>query len=175
MSTSHAVDQTASAWNQVLAEAREIRSKQDSRLVNVQRQSQLIVAGFLAMTAIFVTAISISVASRPATADSSPLDGAAARYVAGAFAGFALVNCATWMRTHTLARHWREVAEFDVLTSFPGSVDAVPRLQRHLVNTYLDHFNHNEEILTRVQRRVGAQAVLTLLFVYTVPLGWVLL
>lgn len=175
MSTSHAGDQTAGAWSQVLAEAREIRSKQDSRLANVQRQSQLIVAGFLAMTAIFVTAISVSAAARPEAADTSVSERGLTPYIAGAFAGFALVNGVTWMQTHTLARHWREVAEFDMLTSLPGSVDAVPRLQRHLVNTYLDHFNHNEAILTRVQRRVGAQAVLTLLFVYTVPLGWVLL
>ncbi|WP_419552910.1 hypothetical protein [Candidatus Poriferisodalis sp.] len=175
MSTGQAGDQTAGAWSQVLDEAREIRSKQDNRLANAQRQSQLIVAGFLAMTAILVTAVSVSVAARPEAADTSVSEGELAPYVAGAFAGFALVNGVTWMRTHTLARHWREVAEFDALTSFPGSVDAVPRLQRHLVNTYLDHFNHNEEILTKVQRRVGAQAVLTLLFVYTVPLGWVLL
>ena len=175
MPTGQAGDQTAGAWSQVLAEAREIRSKQDNRLANAQRQSQLLVAGFLAMTAIFVTAVSVSVAARPETADTSVFEGELAPIVAGAFAGFALVNGLTWMRTHTFARRWREVAEFDVLTSFPGSIDAVSRLQRHLVNTYLEHFNHNEEILTKVQRLVGAQAVLMLLFVYTVPLVWVLL
>ena len=42
------------AWSQILFEAREIRNKQDARLASAQRQSQLIVAGFLAMTAIFL-------------------------------------------------------------------------------------------------------------------------
>ena len=175
MSISQAGDQTAGAWSQVLAEAREIRSKQDSRLANVQRQSQLIVAGFLAMTAIFVTAISISVASHPASAESSIFEGVATPYVAGAFAVFALIHGLVWMRTHTVARHWREIAEFDLLMGFPGGVDALPRLQRHLVNTFLDHFNHNENLLRQAQRLVGSQAVLMLLFVYTVPLVWVLL
>ncbi len=175
MSIDQADSDTLGAWDQVLVEAREIRNKQDVRLANAQWQSQLIVAGFLAMTAIFVTAVSVAVASRPESADTSAAVGVRALIVAGAFAAVALFNGATWINTHTVARHWREVADFDQLTSFPGSVDGLPRLRRHLVITFLEHFNYNEDIVRRAQRLVGAQAVLTLLFVYLVPFVWVLL
>lgn len=151
-------------------EARETRHRQDARLVNAQRQSQLIVTGFLAMTAIFVTAVSVVVAARPQSAGAPNGSGALVTAVAAVFAAVALVNSAVWISTHTAARHWREVAEFKVLVDFPGSTEALPRLRRHLVGTFVDHFNHNEIIVRQVQRRVGAQAALTLSFVYLVPL-----
>ena len=48
----------ADASDQLLTEARELRSKQDARLATIQRQSQLVVAGFLAIAAIVVAAAS---------------------------------------------------------------------------------------------------------------------
>lgn len=144
------------------------------------------------MTAIFVTAASVYVATQPGNAG-TPTESKAltetevpvateasneteaqiglealASLVGVGFALVAVLNEVAWIRTHTVARHWKEVADFDVLTGYPGSVDALARLQHHLVNTHLDHFEHNQAIVRRAQRVVGAQAVLTLLFLYAV-------
>ena len=169
---------TAAAWGEVLAEAREIRNRQDARLASAQRQSQLIVAGFLAMTAIFVTAVSVYVASQPENT-ATPIDlQALAPSVAVGFAAAALANGVAWILTHFVARRWRDVADFGALTAYPGSVDGLPRMQRHLVHTLLDHFSHNNVMLRRAQRVVGAQAMLTLAFIYSISyigsLFWVL-
>ena len=54
-------------WGQILVEARELRSKQDLRLTALQRQSQVVVAGFLAISAIVAAAVS-SLQADPARA-----------------------------------------------------------------------------------------------------------
>ncbi|WP_423915712.1 hypothetical protein [Candidatus Poriferisodalis sp.] len=128
------------------------------------------------MTAISVTAVSVALAYRPEAADTDSTVGLPSGWlmiVAVVCVGaVALVNGLFWIKSHTAARHWREVADFDVLTSFPGTVNALPRLQRHLVSTFLRHFNHNERIVRRVQRMVGAQAVFTLAVIYLVAVVW---
>ena len=123
------------------------------------------------MTAIFVTAVSVAPAFRSEGADTETAMGLQSgwlAFIAVVFVVAALVNGVFWIKTHTAARHWREIAEFDVLTDFPGTVNALPRLQRHLVGAFLGHFNHNERIVRWTQRLVGAQAALTLLVVYVV-------
>lgn len=174
MSNSPTAADSAGAWGQVLTEARDIRNKQDARLASAQHQSQLIVAGFLAMTAVFVTAVSAAATYRPQTLDMSSIGGQPGLVVVVAFVATAVVNGAIWISTHAATRHWREVAEFEVLKDFLDSVDAQPQLERHLVNTHLNQFQHNELIVQMVQRRVGGQAALTLSLIYVMPVVWAL-
>ena len=169
------------AWSQILFEAREIRNKQDARLASAQRQSQLIVAGFLAMTAIFLTAMSIYVASRHQTTAepvfTAPLTYTEPLAVIGAlaFTAVGLLNGIAWAFSHRIARHWKEVPEFDQFMDLPGRVDALVRLRRRLVITLLDHYDANERIVRWAQRLAGAQGAITLLFVYFLSSVWLVL
>ena len=172
---------TPEVWGQILFEAREIRKKQDARLSSAQRQSQLVVAGFFATTAIFLTAVSIYVASRPENTAERTFAGSLeyteplALVGAAAFTAIALLNGAAWVYTHRVARRWQEVPEFRDLMDFPGGVDALAQLRRHLVRTLLTHYNTNEHIVRRAQRAAGAQGAMTLVFVYWLSAVWVVL
>ncbi len=161
---------TDGAWGEVLAEVRELRSRQDARLASAQHQSQLIVAGLLAITAIFVTGASAVSALRPQNTAMPTEAHVLVPAAAAVFAAVVLINSTVWVSTHAATRGWREIADFPVLKSYAGSVEAPSRAQRHLASTLLAHFDHNEAIVQRIQRRVGIQAALTLVFVCSIPL-----
>ena len=104
--TNTSLQGAADASDLLLTEARELRNKQDARLATIQRQSQLVVAGFLAIAAIVVAAASAiqPACSAPCQTDQPP-------YIIPLIAivlGFAAVIGVAWFRVHRIPRHWRE-------------------------------------------------------------------
>lgn len=125
-------------WGQVLFEARELRRKQDTRLAVVQRLSQLVVAGFLAMAAIVVAAVSSPNIKTPA-------DIGVALWV---LLGTAVVNSLVWYLVHERSRQWQEAPDIGYLMeTFPGQVNGLARLHRHLVKTLMTEFRYNERLV----------------------------
>ena len=162
---------TSEVWGQILFEARELRNKQDARLATVQRQAQLLVAGFLATTAVVLTAVSVYVASQPEDTVESPFTSLlSSQYVVslgGAmFASVAFLNAYVWVIAYLVERRWKAKLDIDKLMDFFGSAHALSRLRRHLVQTFMTQFDRNERIVTRVRLLVMAQALMTLTFFY---------
>lgn len=140
-------------WGQILFEARELRRKQDARLAVVQRLSHLVVAGFLAMAAIVVAAVSSPNIKTPA-------DTGVALWV---LLGTAVVNSLVWYLVHERSRQWQEAPDIGhLMETFPRRVDGLARLQRHLVKTFMTEFRYNEKLVGSTQRIVTTQTFLTL-------------
>ena len=163
----------AEVWGQILFEARELRNKQDAGLANAQRQSQLLVAGFLAITALVLTAISVYVATRAEDATESPLtewlssNDYAIYLVIAIFGVVALFNGYVWVLTNVPSRRRNETLDINKLMDFYSSATALPHLQRHLARTLMAQHDKNERIMKRVHRVVFLQAMTTFVFFYT--------
>ena len=147
-------------WGQILVEARELRSKQDLRLTALQRQSQVVVAGFLAISAIVAAAVS-SLQADPARAAERIIP------VIWAVLAFAAINGYLWFRVHRISSQWNEAPNIDYLVhAFQGRVNGLAPLQRHLVRIFTEDFHDNELTLRRIAIRVGAQTLFSLLSIY---------
>ena len=153
----------ADASDQLLTEARELRNKQDARLATIQRQSQLVVAGFLAIAAITAAAAS---AIQPGCAAPCPTDQppyiiplVALALVFSAVIGFA------WFRVHMIPRHWREGPNsLELLRVYRGG--GLGPLRERLIRMSHEDFNHNENLIERATRVVGMQMVAALFAIY---------
>lgn len=147
----------------LLAEARELRSKQDARLATVQRQSQLVVAGFLAIAAIVVAAASAIQPSceTPCQSDQPP-------YIIPLIAivlSFAAVIGVAWFRVHRVPRHWREGPNsLQLLRVYRGG--GPKTLRERLIRMSYEDFLHNENLVRRATRVVGMQMIAALLALY---------
>lgn len=140
-------------WGQILFEARELRRKQDGRLAAAQHQSQVVVAGFLAVIAIAAAIVSSSDIALSEVGD----------FTLWLVMATAVGNGLVWHLIHGLARNWREAPEIDHLVREFSSRDheLVP-LQRHLIRTVMIEFHHNEGLVRIAQRFVTGQTVATL-------------
>ena len=140
-------------WGQVLFEARELRRKQDGRLAAAQHQSQLVVAGFLAVAAIAAAIMSSSGIKPSDVAD----------FNLWLVVATAVGNGLAWHIMHGLARHWREAPDIDYLVQAFSAQDHGPvPLQRHLIQTFMIEFRHNERLVLIAQRLVTGQTIATL-------------
>ena len=163
---------SAEVWGEILFEARELRNKQDAGLATSQRQSQLLVAGFLAITALVLTAVSVYVASRPEDATESPLIEwlSSSDYgiflVVSIFGLVALSNGYVWLIINVPIRRRKETLDINKLLDFYGSSTALPHLQRHLARTLMDQHDKNERTLKKVHKLVVFQAATTFVFFY---------
>ena len=145
------------AWDQILFEARELRRKQDNRLAANQRQSQLVIAAFLAISAI-VSAI----VSSPDFEESGGV--ALALWV---LLVTAVLHGVIWHFTNMLTRRWRETPDIDHLVhAFPDRGHGLVPLQRHLIRTFMFEFHDNERLVRRAQRAVTVQTATTLVALY---------
>lgn len=174
---------SAEVWGQILFEARELRNKQDAHLATSRRQSQLLVAGFLAITALVLTAISVYVASQPEKApesrltqwlssgDSEPL------LVIVIFGIVALFNGYVWIITNVPARRRKAALDINKLMDFYSSSTALPHLQRRLARTLMAQHDKIERTVKIVHWAVVIQAITTFTFFYwllgaVVLVGW---
>ena len=164
---------SAEVWGQILFEARELRNKQNARLATSQRQSQLLVAGFLAITALVLTAISVYVASQPEDATESRLiewlssSDYAIFLVTSIFGLVALFNGYVWVLTNVPARRRKETLDLNKLMDYYSSSTALPHLRRHLARTLMAQHDKNERIMKKVHLLVMLQAMTTFTFFYT--------
>ncbi|MXY10400.1 MAG: hypothetical protein F4Z00_00185 [Acidimicrobiaceae bacterium] len=162
----------AEVWGQILFEARELRNKQDARLATAQRQSQLLVAGFLAITALVLTAISVYVASQPEAGIESRLTewlsstDYAIFLVTSVFGLVALFNGYVWVITNVSARRRTETLDINKLMDFYSSSTALPHLRRHLARTLIAQHDKNERPVKKAQSLVLFQAMTTFTFFY---------
>ena len=162
----------AEVWGQILFEARELRNKQDAHLATSQRQSQLLVAGFLAITALVLTAISVYVASQPEDATESRLtewlssDDYAVYLVISVFGLVALFNGYVWVLTNVPRRRRKETLDVNKLMDFYSSATALPHLRRHLARTLMAQHDKIERTVKRVHFLVMLQAMTTFTFFY---------
>ncbi|MXW99875.1 MAG: hypothetical protein F4118_11250 [Acidimicrobiaceae bacterium] len=176
MSNGQASKDTAEVWGQILFEARENRSKQDAQLASAQRQSQFLVAGFLAVTALVITAVSTYVASQSDEARSRLADSLlnydySAQVGISVFTVVTLMNGLAWFVTHRMARRLAEKVETEDLLHYPGSEDALVHLRRHLVRTLTAQLVNNERAVIWAHRIVIGQVVLTFLFFYALQIA----
>ena len=161
--TNTSLQGAADASDLLLTEARELRNKQDARLATIQRQSQLVVAGFLAIAAIVVAAVSAiqPACSAPCQTDQPP-------YIIPLIAivlGFAAVIGVAWFRVHRIPRHWREGPNSLTLLRVYRGGELRP-LRERLIRMALEDFVHNENLIERATRVVGMQMVAALLALY---------
>lgn len=145
----------------LLAEARELRNKQDARLANIQRQSQLVAAGSLAVAAIVVASAS---AIQPNSA--APAQSGQPSYVipiivlaltSATYTGFA------WFGVHRIPRRWREGPNSFQLLRVYGSGGLRP-LRERLIRMCYEDFKHNERLIKRCTIVVSLQMLTALLY-----------
>ena len=161
--TNASLQGAADASDLLLTEARELRNKQDARLATIQRQSQLVVAGFLAIAAIVAAAASAIQpgCSAPCQTDQPP-------YIIPLIAivlGFAAVIGVAWFRVHRIPRHWREGPNSLTLLRVYRGGELRP-LRERLIRMAHEDFVHNENLIERATRVVGMQMVAALLALY---------
>ena len=196
MPNGQASTNTPDAWDHILHEARVVRNKQDDRLARVQRQSQLLVTGFLAVIAILFTGASVYLTSQPQVAaqtaaetkateaDNDETDATevtkdgfdvtralSTEVLLLAACAVVLVtaagtNARVWLDVHRAARQWDETVSIDGLVQLAQSPNAVLDLQHHLVQTLATQFGNNEKILQDVQDRFERQALMTFILLY---------
>ena len=180
MPDSQASTDTAEVWGQILFEARELRNKQDAQLATAQRQSQMLVAGFLAITALVLTAISVYVASQPEDASESRLTEwlSSSDYelflVVSIFGLVALFNGYVWVLTNVRVRRWKETVDINKLMDFYSSATALPHLRRYLARTLMAQHDKNERRLKLVHLLVKIQAMMDFTFFYLLFLAVVI-
>lgn len=153
----------ADASDQLLTEARDLRTKQDARLATIQRQSQLVVAGFLAIAAIVVAAASAVQpdCATPCRTDQFPF----VIPLISIVLGFAAVIGVAWFRVHRIPRRWREGPNTVQLLRVYGGGGLRPLRQR-LVRMSYEDFQHNENLIEHATRVVGLQMVSALFALY---------
>lgn len=140
-------------WELLLTEARDLRKKQDARLAASQQRSAFLVVGFLTVAAIVSTAI-----AAPATGTTSVRLGAGAALALA----FASASGVIWYLLHHIPLRWHEAPDVNLLVQDFSNRDGGHRaLQRHLVQTLMDHYSRNEEVVGRVRFWVGVQAIVT--------------
>lgn len=158
MTSSSNVLQVSQIWEQLVIEAKDLRRKQDARLVVHQQRSAFLFVGFLA-----IGTIAGSVFAAPAAG----VTGAQLVTAAVNIIAIASVNGVIWYLVHLLPNQWHEAPDVDLLVqNFSNRHNGYQALQRNLVETLMDHFHRNESLIRRVRIWIGVQAAVNMAFIY---------
>lgn len=137
-------------WMRLNDEAQRLRRKQDTRIVAIQQRSAFLMAGFLAIAAIVGNVISAPLA------EAAGLD---INVTAISLLLVVLLNGIVWYALQVLPTQWHEAPDVDLLVrQFSNRYHGDRALQKHLVETMVDHYRRNERLVRRANRWVGFQA-----------------